>query len=436
MRLLAGNFLIWVILCLFAATSFYAPISSAQSTQSDVINAPDFTVQSLENRIAASDSNREVADANRQVISAHYKSAIKHLYAAADEKQKSAAVALEFENAQQVIDGLRNRIDQLRNQPLDAVDDVEVRTDAELQRLDQERILAEGDLRSFENEISDYRNAIQAQTKLSIQDELSRAQEALNTQLNRMDAIGSDSLGPVETSSRTMQEARVFEWRNHIQALEQEIAFQPTRLQILELRRDLAQLNFDATNRRLVTLQLKTGKRRLSQAEDIYQDIQSGFSVLEKVHPFVLDYAAENLSIAGLLRESASEVSYYPRIRAETRQQLSEIENDLEVADRLTTIGEFNRQSSATIRQLRDQRPSSKSIQAQVASNRKRELHTTQQQLWARQELRRLPVGQMNFTDVFLNWQLQNPGHPQLAMTDIDILNSLLFPMSIAKPGS
>lgn len=425
MKILAGKFREWVILCLIVIGLIVSPNAAPQSPDSNLISAPDFTVQGLTSRMASIESNSDIGDDDKRIISARYQSAIKALKAADDEKRKTEVLSQEFESAQQIIDGLRDRIERLQARPLITAGNTELRTDKDIQRLEQERILAEGDLRNYENELADYRAAIQTQTELTKQDELSRAQEALNTQSNRLEALGTDSAGPNELSLRTMIEARVYEWRNRVLTLEQEIAFQPTRLQILELRRDLAQLNVESTSRKVVDLQLKTGMRRLTQAEALYDDVISGFSTLENAHPFVIDYAGENLSIAELLRDGAKKASRYPRILAETRQQLAEVDNDLEVADRLTNIPEFNRQSSATLRQLRDQRPSVKSIQAAIDSNEKRELEATQQQLWARQELRHLPVSRMSFTTDFETWSAENIGHENLTMLDYDILEAL-----------
>ena len=425
MRTMAGKFYVAVGLWLLFTVFLLSPTAAAQTSNSDTIIAPDFTAQILATRIESIQNNRDLDDSDQKIISAHYQSAMNALEAANNAKRKTDELSVEFQNAQQVIDGLRDRIERLQTSTLPVQTSSEMRTDVDIQRLEQERLLAEGDLRNYENELADYRAAIQVQTELTIQDELTRAQETLNTQLNRMETFGTDSLGPVETSLRTLLEARVYEWRNRVAALEQEIAFQPTRLQILELRRDQAQLNVDNTSRRVVNLQLKTGMRRLKQAEELYENVETGFSALEKVHPFVLDYASENLNIARQLRDSAIDSSRYPRIQAETRRQLSEVNNDLEVADRLTNIPEFNRQSSATLRQLRDQRPSVKSIQAQINANEKRELEATQQQLWARQSLRRLPISRMNFTDDYNDWATENTGHDTLTLADYDLLETL-----------
>ena len=425
MRILAGNFRGAVLLCLIILGIIFCPKVIAQTSNSDLFSAPEFTAQSLSNRLDSIENDGEIEDNDKRIIAARYQTAIKALESAEEEKRKAESLTQEFESAQQIIDGLRDRIDSLQARPLGTNVKSELRTDADMQRLDQERILAEGDLRNYENELADYRAAIQTQTELTKQDELSRAQENLITQVNRLETLGTDSKTPNELSLRTMLEARVYEWRNRVLALEQEISFQPTKLQILELRRDLAQLNVDNTTRRVVDLQLKTGMRRLTQADALYNNVVSGYSALEKAHPFVRDYASENLSIAKLMRDSAETASRYPQILANTRQQLSEVNNDLEVADRLTNIPEFNRQSSATLRQLRDQRPSVKSIQAAINANEKRELEATQQQLWARQELRRLPVSRMSFASEFEAWLMENPGHDHLTLLDYDVLEAL-----------
>ncbi len=425
MTLLAGNFRKACLVCLFILEIFCVPFALAQTETTDTNSGPAFTIQSLNDRIDSITNDGDIEENDKRIIAARYQTAIKALESAKEEQRKSDALSQEFESAQQVIDSLRDRIEALQNQPLQSSQISDLRTDADMQRLDQERILAEGDLRNFENELADYRAAIQAQTELTKQDDLSRAQEALNTQSNRLETLGADTTGAVELSLRTLTEARVYEWRSRVLALEKEILFQPTKLQILELRRDLAQLKVDITTRQVLDLQLKTGIRRLTKAEELYEDVISGYSSLGKSHPFVTYYASENLSIAKLLRDSAETASRYPRILAETRQQLFEVNNDLEVADRLTNIPEFNRQSSATLRQLRDQRPSVKSIQASINANEKRELEATQQQLWARQELRRLPVSRISFSTEFEQWAADNIGHDPLTLLDYDILEAL-----------
>ncbi len=428
MQIQAGFFMhfrkLWAVLAcltliLFSSTGF------AQVDETETVIPPDFTISNLENQIKRVDSDRAIEADEALVIKARYEAAIEAMARAAEQREKGETLRQEFESAQEIIDGLRNRLETLQNNPASETRASDMRSGADLQRLERERILAEGELRNYENELESYRAAIQSQTELAIQDELAGAQGALATQVNRLEALDSENRGPVQTSLRTLLEAREYEMRNSVLALEQEIAFQPTRLQILELRRDVAQLNVDKTARRVVALQLKTGMRRLSLADNLYNDVSSGFTALEKSHPFILDYADENLTLAGLLRESARTASQYPRIQADIRRQLSEVDNDLEVADRLTNIGEFNRQSSVTMRQLRDQRPSIKSIQRQIDSNKKRELQATQQQLWARQELRRMPLGSLGLSENFTDWQTENSGHPLLTNTDYEILEAL-----------
>lgn len=417
-RHLWAVFACWSLL-IFSSNSF------AQVSETETVVPPDFTISSLENQVKRVESDRNIDGDDALVIKARYEAAIEAMSGAAEQKEKSETLSQEFESAQEIIDGLRNRMEALQNNPPEPTSTTDMRSGADLQRLERERILVEGELRNYENELESYRAAIQSQTELAIQDELAGAQSALATQVNRLEALDSENRGAIQTSLRTLLEAREYEMRNTVLALEQEIAFQPTRLQILELRRDLAQLNVDNTARRVVGLQLKTGMRRLSLADNLYQDVLNGFKVLGNSHPFVLEYADQNLTIAGLLRDSAQQASQYPRIQAATREKLTEVDNDLEVADRLTNIGEFNRQSSATMRQLRDQRPSIKSIRGQIDSNKKRELQATQQQLWARQELRRMPVGSLELSDEFSEWQSENSGYPPLSNTDYQILESL-----------
>lgn len=415
--------LIWAILWVGGS-----PIAQAQSPEASngSISTPDFSIESLEKRLANIRASDDIDDAKKQIISATYQSAIQALQTARQNNEKAAIVAAEMNNAQQIIDGLRDRIERSERPPVPTTVR-DMRTGEDLQRLEQERVLKEGELRNFEAQLAGYRSEIQIQSERSLQDDLVSARKALATQTSRRDALSENSDGPVERSQKALIEAREFEWRTKIQALERELTFQPTRLQILELKRDVAQLSFDIAQQEVINLQLKTGIRRYRIAANTFQETARNLSVLENSHPFVLDYAGENLSIAKQMRDIAESASEYPSKQARARSQLADVDIDLEVAEGLTSLGEFNRQSSATLRQLRDQRVSVKIIDSQISANERNRLAATQNQLWARQQLRKMPLIRPDHRILMTDWKETQPNSASLTNSDIVELEALYF---------
>ncbi len=408
-----------------AIGSFSNAIAQDSHSENSALAPPEFTISSLENRIAALDNNRELNEADVKIIEATYRSAIQDMETAQLNRQSAEETAIKMDNAQQTIDGLRNQIEQAERRPAQTTRS-DMRTGEDLQKLEQERVLKEGELRNFETELESIRAEIQSISERSLQDELANARLALATQTERKEILSPDN-GPVEISQRVLVEAREYEWRTKITALEREITYQPTQLQILELRRDVAQLNLDIAEQEVINLQLKTGMRRYRLAQYSYNQTAQNLSFLENAHPFLLDYASENLLIARQMRDIAERASKYPATQARTRNQLADVDIDLEVAQGLTSLGEFNRQSSATLRQLRDQRVSVKSIEAQIAATNKQQLAATQNQLWARQQLRKMPLIRPNYQLIMADWNDLNPNRAQLTVTEINELDALYF---------
>lgn len=314
---------------------------------------------------------------------------------AASTVESAARLKRDIETAPSTIERLRDEIETIQSAAPVNIDSADIRmTEESLLRSQQDLLVKEGDLRALRTEIQNHSAAEQTLIQQPLRETLSEARTRLTEISSELDAMAE--FGDLEIPGRARKislEARQYYRSAQIIALEREISGLPARQQILSLRKNLAQLKAQRVEQQVLALQEQTGLRRLSEAQSIRQRSVETLSILENSHPFLIDFAVQNITVSDKLIEIANVSSVSPELQADTRSQSDTVKEDLSIARRLTDLGNLNRQSSATLRRLRNQRPSVNAVKAQLDATEKAILTATQDRLWAEEQLREFPVG-------------------------------------------
>ncbi len=394
------------------------------SAQDNGASAPEVTIDQLETRLRAVETNPDLSEDEKNLIGALTTTAIEAIRGGNLQQEKMLQLEQELQNSPRTIDGLKAEIKRAQSAPIKEQNSDQM-TGEDLLQLERDLITIEGEMRTFRAEAARYENALQSLTQQSVREDLVATRQAVADVTADLVELEDSDLGPLRAARRASQSSRQYLLRNTIKALEQEVAGEPARQQILALRHDLAELNAERADLEVIALQTVTGQRRVKEARKIYDDAMASMGILEKSHPLVQGYAAENYQIGKQLREIAETASVYPRLQATSRSRLDDVKSDLKDAQELTKLGEINRQSSATLRRLRDQQISVKMVRANMGSNQKQLLTATQNRLWAQQRIRSMPIGQFDASQIVTDWMANNPGYPVLSSSDLLELNAL-----------
>lgn len=404
----------------------FAWATHAQTSNSDVvISAPEFSVSNLTADRDALENNANLTDEQKANATESYNAAISALQNAADSLQTANRIQAELENSPVTIEQLHDEIDRVQAMQENAPDPADVTITGEtLLKLEQDLISKESELRTLQAEVEGIGVALESLLQRPLREELSQAQERLSAITADLDTAIEGELDVPGRARLASLEARQYYRRAQSLMLEREIASLSTRQQILTLRRDLAQLKVRRAEQSVISLQIQTGQRRLTEAEDVVQDAQDMLSVLENAHPFLVDYAATNYFMSQRLMAVATDASNSPKKQADARARRDAVKNDLDIARRLTELSQINRQSSATLRRLRNQRPSANAVKAELSETRNNIVAATQDRLWAQEQLRALPLGQFDVDELLAEWRLTDPD-ATLNASDIPLLRTL-----------
>lgn len=398
---------------------------SAQDASENRLSAPDFSAVFLENQKAKLTTNKDLTPEQIASSSENYDAAREALETAAVNLEQINRYRREIESTPIILENLRETLNEARPKtaPTPAPKD-DIITGETLLKLRQELVRKEGSLRNLRAEITNYEAEIQNILQSTLREDLSGARARLAEVSGQIEVMSEVSdLSTVERSRRYLLEARQYERQTQIQALELELAGQSGREQILNLRRDIAQLGVQQGEQIVIDLQTRTGQRRLMQAAETGRSTLDMLSMMENAHPFLLDYAAENFSISEKLKTIAGGASGLPQQQADARSRSDTIRNDLDIARQLTQLDKINRQSSAMLRRLRNQRPSAKAVRAEIEATRRDVIVATQDRLWAQERLREFPAGWASAS--FMSAR-NNADGTQLGAQDINQLQALM----------
>lgn len=406
---------------------FNAQLVFAQVVQSE--EAPAFTAQTLETRIEALGANTVLSDEQKAQIRGSLRLAADRLTEATRQSERRAQFSTAVENAEALQAELDEELKSTQEAlSADLVPMMEMIGDSALFELEQELRAKESDLAEIEARMQGLQetlNALGARQE-SAPNELSEARAALSDLQIRLNAFGDSELEILSESRRTEIQARIWYRRNQIRALEQEIVTLPTRQDLLNGRRAIADVQAQILRRDVARISARTGEKRVNEARDLKNSIAALVERSDTSHPVVDKYARANLDLADQIAEIAAEGPIVSQATASVRARLVDVENDLSAAKELVKQGRLDREAGETLRRLGDQLRTPESIRSDIRKSKDRLSKAYRERIIAQEDLRVLPLGVYDLDGLLESAKQDLPTFPDLTDTDKATLSSIV----------
>jgi len=409
---------------------FWTMSAKAQTNGQPRIDPPDFTTTAIEARIKTLEESVDLTEEQKTQAKGFLDSAASALSTAATNIESEVRYRRELENAPNTITDLRADIERAQAALTEAPEpsDEPMREEALLQ-LEQDLIAKESDLRTLRSEMEGYDTGLQnlATRQVAAPKELNEARTNLGEINSQLTELGEGDLDAVGEARRKSLRARHYNRRTQIASLEQEIASQAKRQELVTARRNLTDLKLESLAADVQYLQGKTGQRRLNEAAVTKSDAEDVAAAYEetKAHPLVLQMAEQNVVLTDEIVELATGASDISRASANTRSRLDIVESDLLIARKLIESGNLDRRAGAILRRLSNQLQAPQEIQAQINTTRESQVSVTQQSLIAQERLRDLPLGRLDTDEVLKQARKGNPELPEFTDADSSALQAL-----------
>ena len=405
----------------FLCVLFLAPMALAQANNGQSFNPPSFTTSELEAAQLDIKTAEGLSEEQKTQADTYFDTAINSLSRSAKNLENRARFTTELENSPETLAELKNAIEDAQAE-LAAVpkeSDEPMREDALLQ-LEQDLIAKESELRSLRSETEGYDTGLQtlSSRQIAAPKELTDARTALGEIATSLDALGDGELDALAEANRKALQARRYYRRTQIAALEQEIAGLSKRQEIINARRQLADVRLQKLTQEVQYLSEKTGQRRLNEAAQLQYEAQALAKTYARAHPLVVDIAEGNVAITAEIVELASDTASVSKQTAATISRLDVVESDLRVAQDLIDTGALDRRAGATLRRLSNQLTSPATIKSQMNETQKSRIDVTQRRLIAQENLRETPLGRVNSNELLMEARRITPDLPALTQSD------------------
>ncbi len=411
------------------AIVFSAPIALAQSSNGQNLTQPDFTTSTIEAELADVENLEGLTEEQIAQVKTYLETATTALATSAKNLENQARFTTELENAPETLSELEEAINQAQSElvALPAVDDEPMREEALLQ-LEQDLIAKESELRSLRAESEGYDTGLQnlASRQIVAPKDLNEARTKLGEITTSLNALGDGDLDTLAEANRKALQARRYYRRTQIAALETEIAGLARRQEIVNARRQLANIKLQKLTEEVQYLSEITGQRRLNEAAQLQYQAQDLARSYEQAHPIVVSLAQENIELTAEIVGLASDVAKVSKQTAATISNLDIVESDLRVAQDLIETGALDRRAGATLRRLSNQLTSPAVIKSQMNETQKSRIDVTQRRLIAQENLRAMPIGRVNGDELLAQARQITPDLPELAEGDREALQVLM----------
>ena len=419
------------LMIMFAVLSLtmVAPVS-AQTNGAQRIESPDFNTTSVEASIKALGENEQLTEEQKTQAKGFLEIAAVSLASAAKNLESGARYRGELENASKAIAALRKDTDKIQTALFESptISDEPMREEALIQ-LEQDLIIKEGALRSLRSEIEGYDTGLQnlATRQVAAPKDLNDARTNLGEITSQITELGEGELDAVGEARRMGLHARNYSLRTQIAALEQEIAGQSKRQDLVTARRNLANLKLERLAAEVQYLQEKTGQRRLNEAAQIKADAQDLKAAYEEAqaHPIALAMAQDNIQLAQQIVDLASGADEISKRTANTLSRLDIVNGDLRVAQDFIEAGNLDRRAGTTLRRLSNQLQSPQAIKIQINESQQSRTSVTQQRLIAQENLRGTALGRFDVVAALSAARQQDPELAELGDEDISAMQGL-----------
>jgi potassium efflux system protein len=409
------------IIFAFGICLFFAHSALAQTEDIPGVSAPDFTAQSLEQRIEILKTNEALSAEQRAQAEGFYRTATDRLSEATRQAERRSQYLSDIENIVAQREALDAQIETAQA-ALEATTEPmgEMIGEGALFALEQDLIARESELAEVETQLTAIIDAFQALIvrQSAAPKELAESRSALGALQAELTTLGEGDLEEISNARRAALQARAWYRRNQIRALEQEIASLPLRQEILGGRRALADLKVQRLRADVQRLAERTGQKRINEADALRTEIAAQANTLAEAHPLVASFATDNLALAEEIAGFAAQESDISQSSASVRGRALNVENDLTAARRLVKIGNLDREAGATLRRLGNQLQAPARIRADTVETQSALSKVTRQRIVAQENLRDLPIGGIDMDSALQAARRDAPDLPDFTSED------------------
>lgn len=407
--------LIKVLLCCFIVNHYV--IAQTDNTS---LSFPEqtVTVEAIQSELSTLVSGSTLSEAQLSEVEGAYNSALNEMNLAAQARQDASRFERELREAPTTESRLREEIKSLVGQ-LDIDPDED--GDQALNQLELRLSTLESELRTYRNEAKQLAEThdMLLTRPLNIRDEISSLTNAANNSLQQISELQSGEEGTPQLGRLRLAQAQNYRQQVQIIALERELSGLSARQELVGLRKSVMALKISQAEKRTLTLQSRTGQRRILLAQNVLNQAKADLSLLESGHAFVRDYAANNYAVATKLSEISERGGLYPRRLSDAQDSLEIATEDLRLANQLIELGNLNRASNTNLRRIQNKREPLSAITIEISKTKKEIADQMQARILAEDELRELRLSTNSISNLFEDWQVENM--PVNVITDIDL---------------
>ena len=288
---------VWTTLLLMSVPAL---ASHAQS-----LPGGELTTGQIEQRIEQIESSSEYSEAVKTGVLELYREALENLRKAQDEARVADALVAASGTAIDETSAIRARLKQSAG----AVAAPELPAEGSgisMRELEQRLLTARADVSAIETRRAELERSIATERSrpAAARDELARASEALRevTQV-LMDAPSSTGGDVAAQARRLNRESLAVLLSDTVNRLQQELAVQPVRLELLEAQRDLAALQLVQAEKSVDALQARVTELRRADTAQAIAETDLAAREVESDPTVIGDFASGNRQLAGDLAE-------------------------------------------------------------------------------------------------------------------------------------
>lgn len=426
---LCSNITSYLFAVVFALVTALIVTEAAYAQETATASAPNFTAQSLEQRIEILEADTSLSDEQKAQAKASLRTAADRLEEATRQSERRTQFSTAVENTLALQAELDIELEAAQDAlSADLAPMAEMIGDGALFELEQELRAKESDLAEVESRLQSLQETLNTLSarQASAPQELSEARAALSDLQTRLNAFGDGELEALSEARRTEVQARIWYRRNQIRALEQEIATLPARQDVLLGRRAVADVRAQILRRDVGRISARTGQKRVNEARDLRNSIAALVERSDISHPVVEKYARSNLDLADQIAEIAAEGPAVSQATASVRGRFVDVENDLSAAQKLVEQGRLDRAAGETLRRLGNQLQTPESIRADMRDTQTRLSTAYRQRIIAQEELRDLPIGIYDLDEFLEIEKRAMPEFSELSESDKATLSTII----------
>ncbi len=426
--------LILASLILFGTALMSGPAAAQTDTPTPTASgpsAPAFTIDDLNREISELGPPETRTNTDGQTVRltpaesvveqrrAFLTTASEQLQSAARQSERLMRWRNDLEMGPRVLDDLRKQIiaqqtDMDSRARMDA--DAAVVGEEAMFQTEQILLSKESELRALQAEIDGYRTQLAeiSARQTAAPAELSAARSALSEITPALAELGEGETDALGEARRKSLRARDYARRSQIASLEAELAALPTRVEIVNARRSLAELRAEVLGDDVRTLQDLTGQRKVVEANRQAGEVSALAEELAPSHPLSAEIAQDNLRLAEMLTSMAADEPLSSRRQASIRGRTANVRNDLTAARSLVDLETIDREAGATLRRLGNQIEPGAQLRSDLRDIRQTKAKLTREQVLAQEQLRDMAVGRVDVDGLFARARASEPTLPEL----------------------